>query len=35
MIRIRIRAISGIGIYSDIRSVNILHPNKFGYSFGS
>ena len=35
IIRIRIRAISGIQIYSDIHSVNMLHPNIFGYSFGT
>ena len=35
IIRIRIRAISRIRIYSDIRSVNMLHPNIFGYSFGT
>ena len=30
-----IRAISGIWIYSDNCLVNILHPNIFGYSFGT
>ena len=34
-IRIRIRAISAIQIYSGIRSVNMLHPNIFIYSFGT
>ena len=29
IIRIRIRAISGVQIYSDIRSVNMWHPNIF------
>ena len=35
IICICIRAISGIGIYSDICSVNMLHPDIFGYSFGT
>ena len=35
MIGIRISAISGIQIYSDIYLVNMLHPNIFGYSFGT
>ena len=35
IIRIRICAISGVRIYSDIRSVNVFHPNIFGYSFGT
>ena len=35
IIRIRIRAISGIQIYSDICLVNMLHPNLFRYSFGT
>ena len=34
IIRIRVRTISGVRIYSDIRSVNMWHPNIFGYSFG-
>ena len=35
IIRIRIRAISGTQIYSDIHSVNMWYPNIFGYSFGT
>ena len=35
IIRIRICAFSGIQIDSDIRSVNMLHPNICGYSFGT
>ena len=33
IIRIRIRAISGVRIYSDIRLVNMWHLNLFRYSF--
>ena len=33
IIRICICAISGIWIYSDVYSVNMWHPNIFGYSF--
>ena len=35
VIHIRISAISGAQIYSDISSVNILHSNILGYSFGT
>ena len=35
IICICICAISGIRIYSDICLVNMLHPNIFGYSFGT
>ena len=34
IICICICAISGIKIYSDIHSVNMWHPNIFGYFFG-
>ena len=32
---IRIHAISGVRMYLDIRSVNVWHPNIFGYSIGT
>ena len=35
IIRICICEISGVRIYLDICSVNIGHPNIFGYSFGT
>ena len=35
IIRIHIRAISGVWIYLDIRLVNMLHLNIFGYWFGT
>ena len=34
IIRICIHAISRVQIYSDMRSVNMWHPNIFGYLFG-
>ena len=35
IICIRIRAISGVRIYWDIRLVNMWHPNIFGFLFGT
>ena len=35
IIRIRIRAISGVQIYLNICLVNMRHPNIFGYLFGT
>ena len=35
IICICIRAISGVRIYSDIHSLNMLYPNIFGYLFGT